>query len=285
METEPGTNVFAFEKSFIKIVENGRLSAVGTQTDSIIFRNYPKQKWYGLYFEEKGRNNHLKFCSITGASSELTQFGGGFTPIDQCGGAVRLDRSFLVIENSNIYKNFAQSSGGGVFAYNSDLTLLNSVLENNQSILYSGGGLSVEFGNANISHCIFADNKAQRAGGAVYISQEVSAILCNNIFYNNHAGDIGGAMYLFDERAKIQAVNNTIVQNSAQNFGGAIYVKQSMELLLKNNIIWYNTASLYGSLYFSDIEYDLPISISYNNIEMESPESIFGLRLLQKVRI
>lgn len=85
------------------------------------------------------------------------------------GGAIRFDASgitgkivSLTIEDCYIYNNHAAGSGGGVYAENGDITILNTLFENNTTgpngfgggaqIGSPGGGAGGQFRNYRVNH-------------------------------------------------------------------------------------------------------------------------------------
>lgn len=122
----------------------------------------------------------LKNDNLVIRNSDFTDnFASGY------GGAIYSRNQPLVIKHSNFTANISQQSGGGV-SFDSNLTLVNSVLAGNVSSAY---GAAVDCQNASqnstvVRNCTFADLPYSR-GGAYFIrtcSKNIS--VTNSIFWN-----------------------------------------------------------------------------------------------------
>lgn len=84
----------------------------------------------------------------------------------------------------------------------------------------SGGGLLSE-GTPTIRDCLFFDNRADTAGGAIYYSGSDLLTLTNCDFSNNTAGVNGGAIGALGE---VEIDGGDFTANTATNGGGAIWI-------------------------------------------------------------
>jgi predicted outer membrane repeat protein len=98
------------------------------------------------------------------------------------GAGVFLNYASPVIANSVMRNNFANSSGGGVFDYNSSAHFANVLFHNNKS--NNNGGAVNSNSNASFTHCTFVNNTAANNGGAVY-SYYTNNKIVNSIIWNN----------------------------------------------------------------------------------------------------
>lgn len=155
----------------------------------------------------------------------------------------------IVIEGFTIINGYA-TDGGGVYVYNSSVSISSCVFYNDISS-GAGGAFSVysPTGNIVIEKSEFHDNTAS-SGGAInasYIENGNTITIKNSLFYDNEATNRGGAMY-FGVYAYPSVFNNTFSENLAKNDGGAIYIYgDSSDLNVKNNIFYRNVAGYENS--------------------------------------
>jgi len=107
--------------------------------------------------------------------------------------------------------------GGAILNFSANLTLSNSIIENNKAE-FRGGGVDTTFGISVITNSYFANNKTNFGGGA--LSNFTSTTNINNsTFDNNTAGNRGGAIWnidgvsVSDQNATITLINNTFSGN------------------------------------------------------------------------
>ena len=82
------------------------------------------------------------------------------------GGGIR-SRSTTKIDDCNFSNNTARFAGGGVSTYQNDVTITNSIFQNNdtESDISLGGGLYIDVSNFEISNCLITGNSADTGGG------------------------------------------------------------------------------------------------------------------------
>jgi len=97
----------------------------------------------------------------------------------------------LTIRESDVQKNTARR-GGGVYARYGSASLTNADFRENTATVDGGGWLSQWYGFVQVSDCTFADNHADRNGGAIWGLN--SAEIGNTQFQRNTAGNAGGAI-------------------------------------------------------------------------------------------
>ena len=76
-----------------------------------------------------------------------------------------------------------------------------------------------------VESCLFEDNFAQNAGGAIYGISDVIIKMKGNNFTRNRALKVGGAIYLYDN-VTLKTEDTTLTHNSAL-LGGAINMGDS----------------------------------------------------------
>jgi predicted outer membrane repeat protein len=133
------------------------------------------------------------------------------------------NNSYLECYNVNITGNgFSSSNYGGFRAQNSQVSVLNSVFEGNQSST-AGGALYLNSSNVLLINNSFTGNASNSAGGAMY-SDNTGGLLMNNTFTGNTAATTGGAIYYYGSSSGHQmTLINNVIENNAGQHGGAIY--------------------------------------------------------------
>ena len=195
---------------------------------------------------------------------------GAFLLSDDCqlSGHVTLsgDLDILgVVKGDGSYPVVKAASSSRHFTVNNDhkLTLKYLKMIDGNVGSSNGGSITLDNGNANISHCVFFNNQAV-AGGAIRVqwAEEVSNLDFDSVVFNaNHAtGGSGGALSF--ERATLVGHFCTFTMNTATNNGGAISTIGSISLF--DSTFEGNTAvkdgggiKLFGyyfsALYYSDL--------------------------------
>lgn len=114
----------------------------------------------------------------------------------------------IVIQEAQILANTAQTSGGGI-ANSGNLTLLNSLLAQNQA--KSGGGIE-HFGfSLKITNSTVSGNRASDNGGGLY--NRGDTLILNATFSGNTASGPGTGGNIFQDTASL-ALKNSILANS-----------------------------------------------------------------------
>lgn len=141
------------------------------------------------------------------------------------GGAISAtDYSTLSIKGSTLLKNRAATRVGGFSA---------------------GAGMAVGgYAGASVTHSIFASNRAQIAGGGIYLADDGWVSVVRTLFVNDTA-DLGGAMLLSgNSHATLTAVQ--LQGNFAVSVGGAVSVSDNCSLTCHQSSFLRNTAGSYG---------------------------------------
>ncbi|MFT3846730.1 MAG: choice-of-anchor Q domain-containing protein [Lacibacter sp.] len=175
------------------------------------------------------------------------------TTNDNCDGVGILVNSSNFLITKNLFSNNTSSKtgygfGSGLFLSYATGKVEKNIFENNSSVM-SAGALGIGSSISSPSFVVidgnyFIKNKANSAGGAIYISVGNTSIT-NNVFYGNEAnGSVsfangGGA--ILTSVSKNFIANNTFVGNATTSFGGAIYTAKNDTNNIVNNIFWGNT--------------------------------------------
>jgi parallel beta-helix repeat protein len=282
---EPGV-IVDFQGPY-KLNVQGKLIAIGTATDTIIFTTSIPQitippnptpqedttHWRGIVF-----NNTL----ITNDTSKIiyckVQFvqGTNFTPNE--GGIYFNNFSNAIISKSHI-TNCAGLAGGFGFqgaAINctngsSPIISYNKISNNpstgirchntssNPTIMYNeisnnlGTGIYCSSSNSPIIFYNTISNNSKifmsSYGGGIYCSHS-TPIISNNIISNNSA-TYGGGIACYDYSTPI--ISNNVISNNSANYGGGICfdnTNSNVNPSIYNTIIWGNTANNLGSQVF-----------------------------------
>ena len=129
----------------------------------------------------------------------------------------------LVLTNSIISNNTADSFGGGIDNFNGTLTASNSTISGN-SALSDGGGIANFNGIVTITNSTISDNTAASGGGIA--NEDGSTTITNTTIATNSAdvegGGISNTTGIFGTLEGSQvSIANTIVANNIANSGNA----------------------------------------------------------------
>lgn len=187
------------------------------------------------------------------------------------GGGIFFNANGSIANNTISNNTTGSNGGGGIYSINST-TISNNIITNNAASLagggLGGGGIHAE-GNQIISNNVISNNSisgtgTNNGGGGIHISNSsitATTSLNGNIISNNTASVTGtdsggGGIYcdgngLANDSSNI--TNNTIVNNIAPK-GGGLYCAQAANPVLRNTILWGNTASTSGAQVFLSID-------------------------------
>jgi hypothetical protein len=248
----PGVTIY-FTGQF-KLVINGQLLAIGTQTDSIRFTgselNYPQdtpQRWKGLRFINGDAESHLSYCNIT--------YGGatGAGALSNGGGLYSLN-SPLHVEHSWIRRCHARGQGCGAFFAGGDVLLEYTDITHNfgtlidpdmGDVIGDAGGFATANTNIHLRHCKVQLNWAGMNIGAIRFGGGTVATLDTCLIDDNRAYLGGWNGIVADSTADISMTNTTISNHNYPAFGATsglrcIGVTLTMEACtLRNNPAWY----------------------------------------------
>ena len=231
---EPGVTV-NFQGTY-KLYVQGRIIAIGTATDTIIFTvANTTNGWRGIRFDNTPATNDtskLYYCKL--------QYGKatGTSPDDKGGTFYFYNFSKVIIANCRISNCTANSYGGGIFCSSSSPTISNNTISNNTTNS-NGGGIFCYSNNSTITNNTIVNNSAVN-GGALYCTGTSNPILRNTILWGNTASTGGQQLYLNNE-ASDPNFYYCDVQGSTAAFGlnGVFYTG-----IYQNNI---DTNSLFVS--------------------------------------
>ena len=134
------------------------------------------------------------------------------------------------------------ANGGGEFTVNNHVVARDA-----------GGGMFIRLSSPTLSNCIFTDNVANGAGGAIFNRENASPIISLSSFVNNTAGLSGGAIYN-ENQSSPNIDNTTFSGNASTNHGGAIYSYYYSSPTLTNCVFTNNTATNQGSVMYNNAD-------------------------------
>ncbi len=174
--------------------------------------------------------NNLKFINGQSSSGGAVLNKGSLTltncifsnnKVPYFGGAICNINSSLIIKSCSFIDNTAQAAGAISNTFG-NVVVINSTLSNN--IANSGGGGSIinSRGSLTVNSSTFTNNKAiDNTGGAFYsVGGPVTAN--QNRFVNNAASNMGGAIYCENTVKNTYFDKNNFIENTAAR-GAAIY--------------------------------------------------------------
>ena len=234
--------------------------------------------------------SNCTFLSNTGAITILTRQRNPYIVADllitntlfqsnqnnQCGGALNIDRTNLLVNNSRFIGNYAEC-GGSIASDSSSVKFVDAEFRNNQaskdgSVLFITGFSTIDFEKCHfvnntagrsaviyafntalqrISNCTFQGNSAKQYGGVLYMENSgVTIIHCQ--FFNNSAQQ-GGVLYAIHNVHDSKINSSSFVLNRAENDGGVVYCKEdsSMYIYFDKGYSTSNSAGSAGGFAYS----------------------------------
>lgn len=277
---EPGV-VVQFQ-GFYQLDVKGRVIAVGTEIDSIVFTINDSTGistehttigcWNGIEFSNTPTQNdsskfmYCKFEYAKGVTSGAVFYFNWVSKviIDHC-----------LFENNftdNPPNSGCMYCGGMIRTYQSDITISNSVFRKNKSVGMGGAIYCGYSSDMKIINCLFYNNRSQSRGGAIIIDY-CNPLLMNNTFVNNISNYRGGAIYVED--ANPTFINNIFWNNQASNSGKEIYIDNS-NVTIQNCNIQNGLGGIYGDpgIFENNIDFD-PYFVDIENSNFQLTDSSY----------
>lgn len=284
---EPGVEV-VFTGHY-KFNVQGRLLAIGTETDTILFTindttgfhnlTIPDGGWHGIRFMDTPSNNDsskIVYCKLQYGKANT---GAGY--YDRFGGAlcVKINKllvSHCMFRNNTTYSTDINVTGAGAIAiFSNPIIEFCEFTENTTSF-----GAAIGIWESNTSPLIRNNYFHHNLGhGTIIIGSwggsNTSPVLINNIITDNISNECGtipsghGIVHFSNGGGVAVLINNTIVNNSCTVYGGGIFTNYSSATpLLINNILYGNTPS--------QVRLDVTSSLDFYNCLIEGGEEGFS---------
>lgn len=271
---EPGV-VVEFQGHYALLVQ-GRLLAVGTENDTILFTvndtsgfSDPDTNlggWYGIRFIDTPLTNDsskIVYCKLqygkavadvwhlnAGGAICAIQFGkvlisnsllthniaGGLESEVPSGGAVHLAWSNVKFVETTFSYNYAHN-GGALQCHESDLTFIDCMIAYNTA--RQTGGISSD-GNSNVTllNCSLLSNHSQGLGGGIRLGDNSLNIL-ENVTISGNTAEWGAGIGA--SSCELQLNNCTFTENISSTQGGGIAIDNS-NLKVENSTFSQNSA-------------------------------------------
>ena len=175
-----------------------------------------------------------KNCSISNNHAKLE---GGGLDLSDCDNAT-LENASIKNNSTSGLNDHEFGGGGGVYASNVTLKVINSDVSDNTATS-QGGGLSLYDSKLTAKGNTIANNEARDGGGIVLNTS--SADLEGNTITGNKATEVGGGVYAYVRSGKGNAVltlkGNTITKNEADLIGGGVHIENSQDVTIDHCII------------------------------------------------
>jgi len=219
---EPGVMVKFAGHFGLTVGYKGKLVAVGTEQDRIVFTAGDKEQgWFGLRLINTGSDDKLQYCTLERASKPRTGGGGVaglFGGAILCYGSYEDEPGFPVpaspiIDSCLLTHNYARTGGALACLEGSEAIITNNTIIENASD-YDGGAIALYYAQGTIANNVIARNYALMGGGIVNIVSSPS-ILNNTIVANRPSGlDLQSAlMDFFGGVTTVPIVNNIVWKN------------------------------------------------------------------------
>jgi parallel beta-helix repeat protein len=274
---EPGVLV-EFQGHY-KLNVQGRLLAVGTETDTIAFTindttgfhnpSIPDGGWHGIRFDT---------TSVVNDSSKITycklQYGKaiGSWP-DYSGGAIFVGGfDKLLISNCLITNNFAAEGGGGIALIYSSSQIMENTISNNSASW--GGGIICFLDTSLVIMNNTISNNSASWGGGIVCDHTSLVIITDNIITENDAHEAAGIR--LEDCSSITITDNVITSNVAiDDDGGGLYIRDCFDITIEGDTISNNTAEEGGGIWLNDSEATISNNTINDNIAETDGGGIF----------
>lgn len=239
----------------------GKLIAIGTNSEPIVFTTNSKTKSPGLWYGIKVQNDSTVFenCIIECCDNCIYAPNANFTIIKSkirnfTNYGIYLEDNEPIIKNNEIY-DFKSSYGYGIIIINN---LSEAVIECNS--IYNG-----IIGISSCGECIFRNNSISNMNlCGVSLTDNYTQTTFQNNFVSDCKTGILTSSYL-----NINILNNTIIRNEK-----GIISNSLLNVIIANNIFFSNNSAI-----FSNIKTD-KISISNNLLWQTSADNYFNIDIV-----
>lgn len=175
------------------------------------------------------------------------------------GAGIWLQTSNLTLSHLTITDNNAVGSGGGIYLYDSDPTIVDSAITYNTS--GSGGGINMAYSDPTLERVVIAHNAGDSNGdgGGIRLFSSDATLSQVELTYNTSSD--GGALAAVRSNLVIR---HSVLANNAAAQGGGVSLSEGT-VSVQNSVIAFNTASSGGNVYATpgtDIASELTLTYS-----------------------
>ncbi len=153
----------------------------------------------------------------------LTITGGNIEGGD--GGGIRFSSAgTLSIQNSVVTGNRANGGGGIRSEFDGTIEVIDSNVSNNETIYFSGGGISTNDGDVILTRSIVSGNEAFGSGAGIFSFGEGDVTISDSTVSDNSAtgaGYVGGGIYSGD--GDVTITGSTVSGNASAGDAGGLY--------------------------------------------------------------
>jgi len=212
---------------------------------------------------ESGDFTYLSLDDVTLSGNNSTSFGGAIgaqhTALSVInshliqnsssggGGAISLNGGLLTLNATEVVSNTTQQgsgTGGGVDVWNAAIDIQTSEFRGNQTLLSSGGAISLRGSTGTIAGGQIRQNSASGFGGGLYLNT-ASDIGLNQVAITLNTANSGGG--ITNDSSTVVITETTLTSNSASN-GGAMY-NYGGQATLQKTTLTNNQAAYGGGIY------------------------------------
>lgn len=211
------------------------------------FATPPDPTLYPTTLDAAGLGRVLVISNTQGVVVEnLRLTGGRASGSVGRGGGIYLWESDLTLRDSALYSNTAEY-GGGLYAQASQLVWSQTAAWDNHAGY--GGAAYIQASTGVVQMSALTTNTAQLGGGALRL-YEAPLLVQGNVLAHNSAGVHGGALYA--SRSDVELGHNDILSNHVtavgQGWGGGVHLSQCAAAVVRGNLFGGNSAATGGGL-------------------------------------
>jgi predicted outer membrane repeat protein len=158
----------------------------------------------------------------------------------------------FTVTGGNANGDAPYNHGGGIYHYQGTLSVVNTKLSFNYSVILpdvvgngEGGAIYSTLGSLTLSTSTFVSNTASR-GGAIACDGGTLGITDSSFYSNTATSDSGGDGGAIHSNCDSSFVNNTFASNTADRYGGAILTDNDVNEVEITNSTFYGNSSLVG---------------------------------------
>ena len=225
-------------KSALRLTVQGRLEAVGTPADSIVFTAYDTtRRWDGIWF--------------SGAASNGSHLSYGLVEFSQASG-IRIEGSSASLTHLLVRKNTMSHGLEGAY--------------------YGGAGIYVGGGSPTLDHLVITDNASGYNGGGLCLMTGTVQQVSNTVLERNSAADGGGGIYCSDGGLRL---TNVVLSQNTGGAGSGIYFDRARQALTITNVLISNNSGGAGSIYLQNP--NTPVAIRISNMTLVGEKGTHGI--------